>query len=49
MEIEDIRKMSEVYICQRCSMAFIFKDDVEDHKRDTGHMEFLHTALEDLR
>ena len=49
MEINDIRKMTEVYVCQRCSMAFIFKADVEDHKRETGHIEFLYNSLEDLR
>jgi len=46
---DDIRKIDELYVCQRCSMAFLFKDDIEGHRKRTGHREILYTSLDSLR
>jgi len=49
MNKDDILKMDELYVCQQCFSAFLFKDEVEDHKRKTGHPEIIYTSLEEWR
>jgi len=49
MNVDDIRKMDELYVCQSCSGVFLFKDDADSHKLETGHTEIEYRSLEELR
>jgi len=49
MEVDDLRKISELYVCQQCAAQFLFKDDVEDHVQESGHKKILYASLDDLR
>ena len=49
MNADDIRRMDELYVCDSCSQAFLFNDDAEHHKMETGHTEIVYRSLEELR
>ena len=49
MNVDDLRKMDEVYVCNQCARAFLFKDDIEEHKKETGHVEIFYASLDNLR
>lgn len=37
----DLRKVIDSFhVCTRCAALFVFADDVEEHRRRTGHQEF---------
>lgn len=40
------QEKTRIYSCKRCTAIFLFREDVDQHRVETGHSEILEVNLE---
>jgi len=45
MNHERIHRLDRIYRCARCGTIFLFPEEVETHKKLSGHAEIPYTSL----
>jgi len=42
-----VERLNTFYVCKKCRATFIFREDMIEHQRSTGHAEALEIPFEE--